>query len=222
MLNALFNPENKFWMFVAKVADLFFLQFLWLVSCIPVVTIGAANAALCKSLNLMARDLEGKVFRDYRKAFKASFRTATRVWLIHLAVIAFLLLDAFACLRMTKAGQLPQVMMFMLGVVAVVGIAVVIASFWLYPLAGVYTHFGWKKVLSNSVFLTLRHFPHTISCILLLGSSIVVCYYFPKVWCLLPIMVCYLCAKVAAWIFTNYPNPSDEIETVPSDEAQSM
>ena len=210
MLNSIFNPENKFWKFVAKAADLFFLQFLWLVSCVPIVTIGAANAALCKCMNLMARDLEGKVFPDYCKAFKTSFRTATRVWLVHLAVIAFLLLDAYACLSMTRAGQLPRVMMFLLGVVAVVGIAVVIASFWLYPLAGVYTHFDWKKVIKNSGFLTLRHLPHTLSCILLMGSSIAVCYYFPKVWCLLPVLTCYLCAKVTVWIFSHYPNPSDE------------
>lgn len=92
--------------------------------------------------------------------------------------------------------------------------AVVIVSFWLYPLAGVYTHFGWKKVLSNSAYLTVRHLPHTLSCTLLLISSWVVCYYFPKVGFSLPILVCYLCAKVAAWVFGNYPNPSDEAEVL--------
>lgn len=212
MLDALFSPENKFWMFVAKVADMFFLQCLWLICCIPIVTAGASTAALWKCLNLLARDQEGKPFSDFCKAFKKSFRTATKVWLTQLIAIVFLAADAFACLSMTKAGQFPQVMMFLLGVVTVLAVAVVIISFWLYPLAGVYTHFGWRKVLSNSVYLTLRHLPHTLSCTLLLISSFVVCYYFPKALVLLPILVCYLCAKVTVWIFSHYPNPSDETQ----------
>ena len=212
MLNALFNPENKFWMFVAKVADMFFLQLLWLICCLPVVTAGASTAALWKCMVLMAKDREGKIANDFFGAFRKSFRTATLVWLTQLAAALFLGLDAFACLRMTKAGQYPQVMMFVLGVVAVLAVAVVIVSFWTYPLAGVYTHFGWKKVLGNSVFLTLRHLPHTLSCTLLMISAFVVCYYFPKIWMLLPILVCYLCAKVAVWVFSHYPNPSDETE----------
>lgn len=213
MLNALFSPENKFWMFVAKVADMFFLQCLWLICCVPVITAGASTAALWKCLSLLARDQEGKPFSDFFRAFKKSFRTATKVWLTQLATMTFLAADAYACLSMTKAGQFPQLMMFLLGVVAVLAVAVVMISFWLYPLSGVYTHFGWKKVLSNSAFLTLRHFPHTISCTLLMACSCVVCCYFPKLWILLPILVCYLCARVAAWIFSHYPNPSDETET---------
>ena len=212
MLDALFNPENKFWMFVAKVADLFFLQFLWLICCIPVITVGAATAAFWKSMVLLAKDQEGKVTGDFFRAFRVSFRTATQVWLTQLAAMSFVCLDARACLRMTKSGQYPQIMMFVLGILAVLAAAAVIVSFWLYPLSGVYTHFGWKIVLGNSAFLTLRHFPHTLSCTLLLMASFVVCYYFPKVWVLLPVLVCYLCAKVAVWVFSHYPNPSDEME----------
>lgn len=217
MLDALFSPENKFWMFVAKVADMFLLQCLWLICCIPLITAGAATAALWKSLNLLARDREGKVFSDYFRAFKTAFPTATKVWLVQLAFFSFLLLDAFICLSMTKAGVLAQPMMFLLGAVAVLAVIAAVGTFWLYPLSGIYTHFGTGKVLKNSAFLSLRHLPHTLSCQLLLIAAFAVCYYFPKLLWLLPILVCYLCAKVQAWVFRNYPNPSDETEFDPGE-----
>ena len=209
MLSALFDPENKFWMFIAKVADMFFLQFLWLICCLPIVTIGAATSAFWNVLILMAKDQEGKVFQDFFHAFRTSFKTGTLVWLTHLAIIVLLVLDALICLRMMTVGQSPQVMMFLLGVLAVVGALGLIISFWLYPLAGVYTHFGWKKVMGNSMYLTMRHFPHTISCAVIIGGAIAVCFYIPGAWFILPVLAMYVCAKAAAWVFSHYPNPSD-------------
>ncbi len=68
-----------------KVGDLAVLNVLFVLSCLPVVTVGAASAALCSAIARMRRD-EGTTVRNYWRAFKAEFRQATVIWLILLAV----------------------------------------------------------------------------------------------------------------------------------------
>lgn len=210
MFDTIFNPENRVWSFIAKVADMFLLQILWLICCLPIFTIGASSAALWKCLVALAQDREGKPFGSFFRAFKTSFKTATGVWAAHLGLILFLFGDLYICVTMTKNGQYGDIMMFFFGVLAVLGVLFLLTSFWFYPLSGVYTHFGFKKVMKNSVFLTMRHFAHTLTSVFLMIVAGVLCYYFSSVIILLPILTCYICAKVMAWIFKRYPNPSDE------------
>ena len=41
----LFDPENKFWQFLNKVTDAALMSLLWLLTSLPLVTIGASTAA---------------------------------------------------------------------------------------------------------------------------------------------------------------------------------
>ena len=45
-MNNIFNPDNKFFSFMGRVADLMILNLLCIVCCIPVVTAGPAIAAM--------------------------------------------------------------------------------------------------------------------------------------------------------------------------------
>lgn len=42
----MFNPENRFWRWVDRIADVLILSLLWTVCSVPVVTVGAASTAL--------------------------------------------------------------------------------------------------------------------------------------------------------------------------------
>ena len=46
----LFNYDSPFWSFMSRLADLIILNLLWIVFCIPVVTIGASTTAMYLSL----------------------------------------------------------------------------------------------------------------------------------------------------------------------------
>ena len=49
MFASIFNPENGLWRLVAKFADVLALSVLWLLCSVPLVTLGAATAALYSS-----------------------------------------------------------------------------------------------------------------------------------------------------------------------------
>ena len=63
-----FNPENPIMCFLSKLFDLILLNFLFLLSCIPVITAGAALSALYYIVLKMQHDEEPSIIKGYCKA----------------------------------------------------------------------------------------------------------------------------------------------------------
>lgn len=72
-----FNLDSPVMRFLTKVADLIILNILFLICCIPIVTIGAASTALYTVTMKSVRDEESYVIRSYFKAFKDNFKIGT-------------------------------------------------------------------------------------------------------------------------------------------------
>lgn len=64
-MNNIFNPDNKFFSFMGRVADLMILNLLCIVCCIPVVTAGPAIAAMYYITLKMARNEESYVVKGF-------------------------------------------------------------------------------------------------------------------------------------------------------------
>ena len=79
--------------FLSKVADLVILNVLFLVCCIPIVTIGASATAMSYVSLKMVEGEDGYVFKSFFKSFKQNFRQSTLIWLIMLALALLLGLD---------------------------------------------------------------------------------------------------------------------------------
>ena len=71
---------------LSKLGDMICLNVMWLVCCIPVVTIGASTTALYTVMLKLVKNEEGYVFRGFLKAFKTNFKQSTIIWLIVLAL----------------------------------------------------------------------------------------------------------------------------------------
>ena len=89
-----FSLDSPLIQTLSFVFDLILVNMLYILCCIPVVTIGAARAALYTCGNLWAeKDDAGAT--TFLKAFFKNLKTATPVWLILLAVGAFLVWDVW-------------------------------------------------------------------------------------------------------------------------------
>ena len=102
----LFNPDNAIMNFIGKLLDCFFLNVLWLVCCIPVVTIGASTTALYYCSIKLAKDEPVSVLHDFFHSFRANFIPATKITLLFLAVGIILGLDGFIFLHFPIRGAL--------------------------------------------------------------------------------------------------------------------
>lgn len=77
--------DTPFYRLMGHVGDLAVLNVLWLVCCLPVVTIGASTEGLFSVVNKLVAGEDHQVAADFFKAFRRDFAQSTAVWLMLLA-----------------------------------------------------------------------------------------------------------------------------------------
>jgi len=80
-MNNLFSYDNPIMQILMKIGDLMILNFIYLVCCVPIFTIGAASAGLYTAMKVM-QDPEDdtSLVQAFFRGFKAGFGTVTLAW----------------------------------------------------------------------------------------------------------------------------------------------
>ena len=94
-MNRLFNIDNPVMQFLSKMFDLVVLNLIFILSCIPVITIGASISALYYVCLKMLRGEDPYIWQNYWKAFRQNFKQSTIVWLLFLAAVVILGMDFY-------------------------------------------------------------------------------------------------------------------------------
>ena len=68
---------------LTHIFDFILLNILWLLTSIPIVTLGAATAALYSVMMSVVEKKEGYIIKDYWKAFCRNFKQSTVVWILY-------------------------------------------------------------------------------------------------------------------------------------------
>ena len=173
-MHTLFNPENKFWNFMGKITDVSCMSLLWLLTSLPVFTIGASTAAFYSFTLDAVGDNEGRVIGSYFSAFKANFKKATLLWLLQLTLGALLAVNLYAAWNfyLTKG-------IIALGFLSLSGCAALVAiccSVYIYPILAAYD-FPVKKILTDSFVMATGNLHVTISVLVLFLLAGVGIYY---------------------------------------------
>ena len=79
-----FNPDSPFFQFMNSLAAFIGLNVIFLITCLPIFTIGPALTALYTVTLKEARKEGGYIFSTYFKAFKENFRQSAAAFLIQL------------------------------------------------------------------------------------------------------------------------------------------
>ena len=77
-----FNLDGPVFVWLNRIADIMILNIIFLVFCIPVVTIGASFTAMSYVTLKMSEGKEGYIIRSFWKSFRQNFRQSTIIWLI--------------------------------------------------------------------------------------------------------------------------------------------
>lgn len=146
-----FNMDSPLMRFMTKVANLMIVNVAFLLTCLPVVTVGAATTALYYVTLKMIRDEESGILRSFFMAFRANFRQATALWLGQLALMVLLLVD----LRILAQIDSPIAAAMNTGIFLILA-AVLLICLYAYALVAQY---------ENTLLVTLKN-----ACLMALGS----------------------------------------------------
>lgn len=81
-----FNEDNIVWYTIGKAADIIILNIVFILCCLPIVTIGASVTALYTVTLKQVKDEAGYMLRSFFSALKSNFKQSTIIWLIMLII----------------------------------------------------------------------------------------------------------------------------------------
>ena len=170
-LRNLFNIDSPLMHFLGKVADLMILNLLFLITCVPIFTIGASLTALHYVTLRMVSDEDSAVSRDYLRSFKQNFRQATIIWLI---LITFALLITYDIRLVWNGAGYVNTVMKILSIIA--SVALVMVILYVFAILAKF-HNSVKGTIRNAVAISLSAFPRTLSMFMLVAASVALTFY---------------------------------------------
>jgi len=159
-MGKLFNPDSPIMIALGRLADLVVLNVLFVLCCIPVVTIGAALAALYDTVYRLQQE-EGHLYGAFFRALKSNFRQATIQWLILLVVGA--LLAIFLHFFVNAAWSLGQISLLITVLMCIIWCAV---TAWVFPLQSRFSN-SVKNTLRNALLCATGYLPRSLVMVIL-------------------------------------------------------
>lgn len=162
-MNSFFSYEGRFSQILFRFAYACILGAFWLVSSIPIVTIGAATTALYSVTLKIAEAEEGNIVKQYWRAFRGNFKQSTLTWLILFAIGLFLGADTYVLLhlRSTSAGALAVMWTIVLAIVVVAIIVYIVELMYVFPLISRFEN-TIRSMMVNSLLIGARYLLCTI------------------------------------------------------------
>lgn len=213
----LFNPDNKFFTFMAKVADLMILNFLCIICCIPVITAGASITAMFYVTLKMVRGEETYIVKGFFHSFKQNFRQGIVIHLIMLVVGIILVFDLYFTRQMADQNVMYKVLTY----VFMVGIVIYLMIFtYIYPMLAKFYN-SVKNTFRNSLLMSIRHLPYTLLMMAVTVAPILIMIFAGQIGSFVILfyilmgfaVIAYINSRFFVKIFDRYiPNEEDQEE----------
>lgn len=204
-MQSLFSPDSKFMQAMDRVCDLLLLNVLFLVTCLPLFTIGASAAAMYAVCFRFDSEKEERIFKSYFRAFRDNFRQGTVLWLV------ILLFGGTSCLNVLIFRGMTNVLYYLFFPCAVLLALAVLMGSYLFPLVSQFRCDN-RSALKNALFLSIGYLPRSLAVsavnVLPLGLFLLYPYLFFQtglVWILIYFSAgAYINSLILKKVFTPY------------------
>ena len=152
LIKAAFDTDNFLMRFCEKVLDIVTVNLLFVVSCLPIVTIGVAKISLSQTIFEVKSSRRVPVFKTYMRAFKQNLKLGLQLGLLELGIFLISVVDLSLFWGQTSLG-FQLIKAICLGILIFLTL-VMLAS---YPIAARYD-LTWKEVLQKGLLLVSFNF----------------------------------------------------------------
>ena len=210
-----FSYESRFSQLLLKLCYACYLNLLWFVCSIPIVTIGASTTALYYASLKVVRDEDSHVAALFFRSFRQNFKQATVLWRILLGAGLFLGADGYILyhLRLSSNGTMAVMWTLILAVVIAAAVVWVIVAEYVFPLLASVANTN-KAMLKNAFLIGTHYLFATI-----LVFAVHFAMFFVVVAWFTPLIVFGegLCALISAWLLNRI---LISVSGVPEDKAE--
>lgn len=153
LVKSIFNTDNLFMRICEKILDLVTVNLLFLLSCLPLVTIGIAKISLYETLFEIKGARRVKVTAAYIQAFRKNWKVGLKLGLLELLLVGISLFDLVLFWRQ-------ETMLFQMLKATCIGVIIFTSLLFLciYPLAAKF-EMTVKDLLQTGLIMVSLHFP---------------------------------------------------------------
>ncbi len=201
-----FNMDNPFWEGMGRIFDIFVLNCLWLLCCVPIFTIGPATTALFYALIEMLRGEGGYVSHDFFRSFRLNFKQGIILGLPLTFIGAFLAVDIYMC-RRAGTGIYSFFLFFFL-ILFIFWLALVL---YVFPLLAKFERKS-RDLIIWAFTLCIRYFARTFGMMFLIVLSIWVLHLLPGLIFIVPALAADGITTILLPVIDQYLPSEDEEE----------
>ncbi len=157
-MKGFFSVDGALLRVLNKVMYIVEVNLLFLLCCIPIITIGASATAMYTVLFKFHRGLEPPIIKTFFGAFKSNFKTTLKVWIPMLVITVTLLLNFYILNNSEVITTGANAFRIFLDLVTIIMLALWV---YLYPAIAFFDNNIWGY-LSYSAALAVTKLPRTI------------------------------------------------------------
>lgn len=196
-----FDQITNSWLYKTSqmVGDVVIISVLFLLFCIPVVTIGPSITALYYTVYRKYQKKSDSLSKDFIRSFKDNLENGIAInliYLVYLAVAGFNIYFAFNGLGSVKLPDWYTVVSF------IPLLPVVFTIPFVYPLLARFSN-GIKGTITNSFTLCMINFPKFFLIWIIQLAAIAVSVLFPPAALVTPVASTYLCQMITEKAIAN-------------------
>ena len=206
IMGNLFNYDNKIMHILTNVIDGFILGLLWLLCCIPVVTVGASSTAFYYAFNKGILREQGYPWKEFFHGFKTNFKQATILWLIMMLLFFVLYLDIYILTSgILKIGIFAPLLLTTALVILVI---VVIWALCAFPYLARFEN-TTKATIKTSFVLSFANLHWSFLLLVFFVGSILLFFRVPIINLFAPAVYMFFANRILERIFQKYMRPED-------------
>lgn len=165
-MKGFFYVESPFMQMLARLVDVVLLNLLFVVTSLPIVTIGASWTSLLTVWQHILRGDDNNIVQNYFRFFKNNWKQATILWGITATLAAVFTLDF---LLLQQANQ--PLKAIGLGILFVFVLLLLAISSSSFAYIGRYQD-DLKRVIKNGFILLINQLPYILGLVIINGLSI--------------------------------------------------
>lgn len=204
-----FSIDSPLMRGMSKVADLMILNLLFILTSIPIITIGASMSAMHYVLIKINKNEGSYVAKMYFSSFKENFVQGTVLWLVNIAGIALFAYDVYVFFFANNT--LPTLALIF---VLAVGVLFIMTTIYFYPLQARFIN-PVGKTIRNAFFVMILNFPKSILIMLIycipVAIVILASFFIPAVLLFGFSVPGYLAVKLYSKVFAKIEPKEAEI-----------
>jgi len=206
-MNNFLNPDNAFFSFMGKAFDMFMLNLLWLILCIPIVTIVPATTAMYYAVVKVIRRERSYAVKEFFRSFKRNLRQGSFFSILAVAAVFVLYIDFKYALQLAESGNSMGSTYF--GIFLVVTILLSAVFTYLCP---VLSRFDMKfgGLLKMSFYMATKHLLTTLGLLVLMVAVLLGCYLLLPGMFILPVTGTLLASFLLERVLKKYMPAKEE------------